>query len=323
MAVADAKADIKANKTEERLKNADKNILGAAAVGMDSRQCGPGAIAISSGDARVSDERALVGVLCRRNSGAGATASSRMSGSASGGSSPATTGGTPAGVPALGFKLRFEMGVLDTNELGKLAGATREELDLFVNTGFLVEQINRERAVKMMEEVIKSRFKKVWGGKALLKFVGDESESTISGGSDVVVGLGAQCFSELCVHYGVEDDAFYAMGLKANWFVNGWRVGDAPTADEFDRLTKALASMLLDGHYSTGPLSNGGGRGSGTGNSSVLGSGNGSSSVLGSGNNERAGGAGAPSGSGPSRQSKSDGKSRKNTKRSDEVNLEG
>ena len=109
-----------------------------------------------------------------------------------------------------------------------------------------------------------------------------------------VIGLGALCLGGLCVHYEVEDDTFYARGLKASWFVNGWRVEDVPTADEFDRLTKSLASMLLDGHYSTEPLSNGGG------------------------NVERAGGAGAPPGSGPSRQSKSGRKTRKNTNRNDE-----
>ena len=165
------KADIKADTREERLKNVDKNILGAAAVGMDSRRCGPLAGATSYGDTRASDELALVSALCHRNGGVGATASSSASSSASGRFSPATTGGTPAGVPPLGDELSLEMGVLDTDELGKLAGATREEFDLFVNTGFLVEQIDRERAVKIMEGVIKSRFKKLWGGKGLLEFV--------------------------------------------------------------------------------------------------------------------------------------------------------
>ena len=75
MAVVDTKADIKADKREERLKNADKNILGAAAVGMGRRRCGPGAGATPFGDARASDERALADVLRRRNSGVGAMAS--------------------------------------------------------------------------------------------------------------------------------------------------------------------------------------------------------------------------------------------------------
>ena len=309
MAVIDAKACIKPVTREERLKNADKNTLGTAAVGMDSRRCGPGAEATSFGDARASDERALVGVLCHRNDGARATTSGSTNGRATGQSSPATTGGTPAGVPALGDELSLEMGVLDTDKIGKLAGATREELDLFFYMGFRVEQIDRERAVKILEEVIKSRFKKVWGGKGLLEFVHDGSGSDIPGGSNVV-GFGNLCLTGLCAHYGVKDNTFYAMDLKANWFVNGWRVDDVPTANEFDRLTKALASMLLDRHYTNGPLSNGvgngGGSGTSTGSSSVLGS------TFGSGNDERAGGAGAPLGSDPSRQS-----------RSDEGNLEG
>ena len=63
----DAKASIKADKSENNLKNADKNVLGAAAVGMGSRRCGPGTGITSFGDAHVSDERALVGVFCRHH----------------------------------------------------------------------------------------------------------------------------------------------------------------------------------------------------------------------------------------------------------------
>ena len=63
----DARASIKADKSKESLKNADKNILGAAAVEMGSRRCGPGTGITSFGDACVSDERALVGVKrCNR-----------------------------------------------------------------------------------------------------------------------------------------------------------------------------------------------------------------------------------------------------------------
>ena len=310
--MVDAKAGIKADKREERLKNADKKILGAAAVGMGRRRCGPGAGATPFGDARASDERALADVFRRRNSGVGAMASGRTSGGSSGGqSSPGTTRGTPAGVPALGDELSFEMGVLDTEELGKLAGATLEELDLFFNRGFLIDQIDRERVVKIMEEVIRSRLKKVWGGKGLLEFIDDESRYDISGDLDVV-GLGSLCFVALRAHYGVADETFCAMDLKANWFVNGWRVEDNPTPDEFDRLTNALASMLLDGHYSTGPI-----KGGGTCSSSVLGS------TYASGNDERVGGADTPPSNGPSKQSKSGRKTRKNTGRKDEGSIEG
>ena len=59
-----------------------------------------------------------------------------MGGSTGRRSSPANTGGIPVGIPVLGDKLSFAMGVLDTDELENLAGVTREELDLFVNTGF-------------------------------------------------------------------------------------------------------------------------------------------------------------------------------------------
>ena len=122
------------------------------------------------------------------------------------------------------------MDVLDTDELGKLAGATLEELDLFVNRGFLIEQINRERVVKIMEEAIKSRLKKVRGGKGLLEFIDDESGYDISGDSNVV-GLGSLCLATLCAHYGVADEKFCAMYPKVKWFVNGWRVEDKPTPD--------------------------------------------------------------------------------------------
>ena len=312
MAVVDAKAGIKADKRDERLKNADKNILGAAAVGMGRRQCGPGAGATPFGDARASDERALADVLRRRNSGVGAMASGRTSGGSSGGrSSPGTTRGTPAGVPALGDELSFEMGVLDTDELGKLAKVTLEELDLFVNRGFLIEQINREPVVKIMDEVIKSRLKKVWGGKGLLEFIDDENGYDISGDSNVV-GLGSLCLAALCAHYGVADEKFCAMDPKAKWLVNGGRVEDNPTPDEFDRPTNALASMLLDRHYSTGPI-----KGGGNCSSSVLGS------TYASGNDEHVGGADTPPSSGPSRQSKSGRETRKNTSRKDEGSIEG
>ena len=67
------------------------------------------------------------------------------------------------------------MGVPDTDGLGKLARATLGESDLFINRGFLIEQIDRDRVVNIMEEVVKSRPKKFWGGKRLLEFTDDES----------------------------------------------------------------------------------------------------------------------------------------------------
>ena len=53
------------------------------------------------------------------------------------------------------------MGVLDMDELGKLAAATCEELDVFVKMGFPIQQIDRERAAKTLEAVVKKRLKKV------------------------------------------------------------------------------------------------------------------------------------------------------------------
>ena len=55
--------------------------------------------------------------------------------------------------------------MLDTDELGKLAGATRDEINLFVSTGFAEDEMDRSLAVKIMEEVIKSRLKKMRDGK--------------------------------------------------------------------------------------------------------------------------------------------------------------
>ena len=55
--------------------------------------------------------------------------------------------------------------MLDTDVLGKLAGATREKSDMFVNTAFLIQQVDDERVVNILKEVIKSRLKKVWGQK--------------------------------------------------------------------------------------------------------------------------------------------------------------
>ena len=280
----DTKVDIKTDKREESLKNAGKNILGPTAVGMGSHLCGSGAWATSFGDVRASDERALDTVLRLRNGGAGATASYSIGGSVGGRSSPANTDGKPVRAPALRDDISFETGVRDIGRLGKLAGTTRKESDLFINTGFLVEQIDRERAARIMEEVIKSHLKNVWGGKGLLKFV-DASGYEMSAGSDVV-RFGGLFFAGLYSLDGVENDRFYVMGLKANWFVNRWRLEDIPTADEFNRLTKALAWMLLDGDYSTGPLRNGGSNDGGGGCSSVLGS------TFSSGNDERAGGEG-------------------------------
>ena len=50
-----------------------------------------------------------------------------------------------------------------------------------------------------MEEAIKSRPKRVSGGKGLLEFIDDESGCEMSGGSGVV-GLGILCLAGLRVH---------------------------------------------------------------------------------------------------------------------------
>ena len=170
----DAKAGIKADQRQERLKAVDKN---AAAAGMDNRRCVPGSGATSFGAAHASDERALARVLRDRASGKVATVSlyaSRIgrSSPASGRSSPASRRSgpatTPVSLPALGHELSCEMGVLDTDDLGKLAGATRDEINLFVNTRFAEDEMGRGLAVKIMEEVIKSRLNKVRNGKIYL-----------------------------------------------------------------------------------------------------------------------------------------------------------
>ena len=108
MAEVGAIALLKAGKGEERLKHADNNVLGTAAVGMGSCRCGPGAGATSFGDAPARDECALSKDLRCQNGGAGATASSSTSGSTGSRSSPATTRWTSTGVPALGNELSFE-----------------------------------------------------------------------------------------------------------------------------------------------------------------------------------------------------------------------
>ena len=212
--IVDAKAGIKADQRQERLKAVDKNVLGAAAAGMGNRRCVPGSGATSFGAAHASDDRALARVLRDRASGEVATVSldasrTGRSSPASGRSGPATT---PVSLPAFGHELSCEMGVLDTDDLGKLDGATRDEINLFVNTGFAEDEMGRGLAVKIMEEVIKSRLNKVRNGKNIPDYIADEC------GSDqefsVVVGLGALCLAGLCLHYGVDDEKFFAIGYE-------------------------------------------------------------------------------------------------------------
>ena len=126
--------------------------------------------------------------------------------------------------------------MLDTDELGKLAGATRDEINLFVSAGFAEDEMDRGLAVKIMEEVIKSRLKKVRDGKEIPDYIADEC--VFDPESSVVVGLGLLRLAGLCLHYGVDDKKFFAIGNRARWFVNGWEVSDSPTVDDFDCLTK-------------------------------------------------------------------------------------
>ena len=301
----DAKAGIKADQRQERLKAVDKNVLGAAAAGMGNRRCVPGSGATSFGAVHASDERALARVLCDRASGEVATVSldasrtgrsspaSGRSSPASGRSGPATT---PVSLPALGHELSCEMSVLDTDDLGKLAGATRDEINLFVNTGFAEDEMGRGLAVKIMEEVIKSRLNKVRNGKNIPDYIADECVSDQE--FSVVVGLDALCLAGLCLHYGVDDEKFFAIGYRARWYVNGWEVSNSPTVNGFDCLTKVFASILVGEHY-----------------------GDSSSTILGNGD-KGGGGVGDDLHSAPGRQSKSGRKSRKNTNRDVESNLE-
>ena len=114
----DAKAGTKADQHQERLKAADKNVLGAAAAGMGNCRCVPGAGATSFGAAHASDERALARVLRDHASGEVATVSLGASGigrssPASGRSSPASgrsgPATTPVSLPSLGDELSCEM----------------------------------------------------------------------------------------------------------------------------------------------------------------------------------------------------------------------
>ncbi|CAN0455759.1 unnamed protein product, partial [Pylaiella littoralis] len=124
---------------------------------MGNRRCLPGGGATSFGAARERDEQEIRNILLNRTAGGAASglsspASSRSS-PASGRPSPATP--PPVSVSPLGEELSSEMGVVDLDKLGKAAGATTDERNLFVNTGFLVDDMNRGVAVKIMEEVIK------------------------------------------------------------------------------------------------------------------------------------------------------------------------
>ena len=185
----DAKAGIKADQRHERLKATDKNELGAAAAGMGNRRCVSGLRATSFGASHASDEHLLARVLRDRASEEVATVSLGASGTgrsspASGQSSPASSrvspasgqsgpATTPVSLPALGDEISCEIGVLDTDDLGKPAGATRDEVNLFVNTGVAEDEMDRDLAVKIMEEVIKSRLKKVGDGKEIPDYIAD------------------------------------------------------------------------------------------------------------------------------------------------------
>ena len=119
-------------------------MLGAAAAGMGNRRCVPELRATLFGAANASDEHLLARVLRDRASGEVATVSLGASGTgrsspASGRSSPASSRASPASsqsgpattpvsLPALGDELSCEMGVLDTDDLGKLAGVTPDEI---------------------------------------------------------------------------------------------------------------------------------------------------------------------------------------------------
>ena len=84
--------------------------------------------------------------------------------------------------------------------------------------------------------------------------------------------------------------------------MNEWEVSDSSTADDFDCLTKVLASILVGEHY-----------------------GDSSSTILGNGDNDGDNGGGGMSDalhSAPGRQSKSGRKSRKITNRDGESSLE-
>ena len=160
--------------------------------------------------------------------------------------------------------------------------------------------MDRGLAVKIMEEVVKSRLKKVRDGKEIPDDIANECVSDPE--FSVVVGLGALYLAGLCLHYGVDDKKFFAIGNKARWFVNGWEVSDSPTVDDFDCLTKVLASILVAEHY-----------------------GDSSSTILGNGDNDGDNGGGGVSdalNSVPGRQSKSSRKSRKNTNRDGKRSLE-
>ena len=155
----DAKAGIKVDQRRERLKAADRNVLGAAAARMGNRRRVPRLRATLFGAAHASDERALACVLRDRASGEVATVSLGASGTgrsspASGRSSPASNRASPASgrsgpattpvsQPALGDELSCEMDVLDTDDLGKLAEATRNEINVFVNTRFAEAEMDR------------------------------------------------------------------------------------------------------------------------------------------------------------------------------------
>ena len=78
----DAKAGIKADQRQERLKATDKNELGAAAAGMGNRRCVPGLRATSFGASHASDEHLLARVLRDRASEEVATVSLGASGTA-------------------------------------------------------------------------------------------------------------------------------------------------------------------------------------------------------------------------------------------------
>ena len=147
--------------------------------------------------------------------------------------------------------------------------------------------------------VIKSRLNQVRDGKEIRDYIADKCVSDPE--FSVVVGLGALCLAGLCLHYGVGDKTFFAIGNRARWFVNGWEVSESPTVDDFDCLTKVLASILVGEHY-----------------------GDSSSAILGNGDNDGDNGGGGVSDaldSAPGRQSKSGRKSRKNTNRDGESSL--
>ena len=215
-------------------------------------------MATSFGDAVRADEVAMVNALA--NSAADGTRGGRSSllTAGSSGSSGASSSGRPTpaaadgmvSIPALGDELAKEMGAPSIVDLAKDTGATNEQADRSLNTGFTYDLLPRGKAIAMMTRVLKQKLFLNRGDK--------DVEDYIAEGHDFdehafeVPGLDGLLLKKLCHHIGMDEDDLYSC-VDAFGYANGWHVDYQASSAKFDVQTERLANLLIPGPVDTPP----------------------------------------------------------------------